>query len=451
MFDEKPNAPLAPGIEPVPEASQPIISEIQSSKKKKKKLFLVIIVLFVIFAVLGGGGAFAYMYWQKLNDPQIIWQDAMSNMEKATTISQNISMNFVYKPNKDYKPTISPDDLFGTSSYFTTEFKVNVIANVNSSQEGEYLATAGDVTISFPTGIEVPLLGQLSISPKINFITKQKDIVFLKIEGIPPIPFLSLDPILNKWIKIDANGLKEKYGVDFQKFETDKDGQGEMNEVIRFYKQNNFLILQRVGLEDKNGEKTHHIKIGIEKKKFALFIKSLIEYAGQKYPQSVSDTKEFDVSLNEALGLMAISGDAWITKEPRNFKDVSFTIALDVPEDEVNKGTVTPGASKQKVGTLTLNISAAYSNFNKPIAISEPADFVLIDDVIGEMSALYQPQPTAPVEGMEKDSDNDGLSDFSEQMYDADPNNPDSDGDGFKDGDEVKNGFNPAGPGKLIK
>jgi hypothetical protein len=48
------------------------------------------------------------------------------------------------------------------------------------------------------------------------------------------------------------------------------------------------------------------------------------------------------------------------------------------------------------------------------------------------------------------DSDNDGLTDWEEiNIYFTDPDNPDTDGDGFLDGDEVKNGYNPNGPGLL--
>lgn len=47
------------------------------------------------------------------------------------------------------------------------------------------------------------------------------------------------------------------------------------------------------------------------------------------------------------------------------------------------------------------------------------------------------------------DLDNDGLSDEEEAFYGTDPQNPDSDGDGYKDGEEVKNGYNPLGAGKL--
>lgn len=47
------------------------------------------------------------------------------------------------------------------------------------------------------------------------------------------------------------------------------------------------------------------------------------------------------------------------------------------------------------------------------------------------------------------DTDEDGLSDFWEEIYETDPENPDTDGDGYSDGDEVANGFDPLGPGKL--
>ncbi len=42
------------------------------------------------------------------------------------------------------------------------------------------------------------------------------------------------------------------------------------------------------------------------------------------------------------------------------------------------------------------------------------------------------------------DSDNDGLSDFKEKnIYFTDPNNSDSDGDGYKDGEEIKYNYSP--------
>lgn len=41
------------------------------------------------------------------------------------------------------------------------------------------------------------------------------------------------------------------------------------------------------------------------------------------------------------------------------------------------------------------------------------------------------------------DTDNDGLTDEQEEIYGTDRINPDTDGDGYLDGEEVENGFNP--------
>ncbi len=50
----------------------------------------------------------------------------------------------------------------------------------------------------------------------------------------------------------------------------------------------------------------------------------------------------------------------------------------------------------------------------------------------------------------EYDADNDGLSDYEEKFtYQTDLKNPDTDGDGYQDGVEVDNGYNPKGEGKL--
>ncbi len=50
------------------------------------------------------------------------------------------------------------------------------------------------------------------------------------------------------------------------------------------------------------------------------------------------------------------------------------------------------------------------------------------------------------------DTDNDGLINASEAVWGTDPNNPDTDGDGFADGEEVENNHNPtvAGPDDVL-
>lgn len=93
-----------------------------------------------------------------------------------------------------------------------------------------------------------------------------------------------------------------------------------------------------------------------------------------------------------------------------------------------------------------------------------------------EVKEVVTPQKVeepAPVEPVDVDSDKDALMDSREKELGTDKNNPDSDfdgltdneevtlwntdpliddtdKDGYKDGDEVGNGYNPAGPGRLF-
>ena len=69
---------------------------------------------------------------------------------------------------------------------------------------------------------------------------------------------------------------------------------------------------------------------------------------------------------------------------------------------------------------------------------------------IKQETSLNQP---VIVEEIAKDSDADGLQDWEEALWKTDPNNPDTDGDGVFDGQEIKENRNPllAGDGKTDK
>ncbi len=52
----------------------------------------------------------------------------------------------------------------------------------------------------------------------------------------------------------------------------------------------------------------------------------------------------------------------------------------------------------------------------------------------------------------EVDTDKDGLTDRDEvKVFKTDPNNADTDGDSYTDGAEVRSGYDPKGPGRLLK
>ncbi len=60
-----------------------------------------------------------------------------------------------------------------------------------------------------------------------------------------------------------------------------------------------------------------------------------------------------------------------------------------------------------------------------------------------ELNFGYSPLNSDPVKLEDNDHDNDGLSDKMELNFHTDLSNPDTDGDGFLDGDEIDRGYNP--------
>jgi hypothetical protein len=91
-------------------------------------------------------------------------------------------------------------------------------------------------------------------------------------------------------------------------------------------------------------------------------------------------------------------------------------------------------------------------NTNNP-EYSYSIEYCLIQDVaIGSAGKNIATNYDVSVKTISKDQDydQDGLMDYEEVMiYNSNPRDNDSDNDGYSDGDEVENGYNPAGPGKL--
>ncbi len=64
-----------------------------------------------------------------------------------------------------------------------------------------------------------------------------------------------------------------------------------------------------------------------------------------------------------------------------------------------------------------------------------------------ELNNGYSPYSGGGAKLIDNDYDNDGLTDKMELRFNSDPTNPDSDGDGYSDGEEIRNGYDPTRPG----
>lgn len=159
---------------------------------------------------------------------------------------------------------------------------------------------------------------------------------------------------------------------------------------------------------------------------------------------SVSPEKKSKIGLITILvivGILVIAGGAfaflYFTKSPildgllnRKIVEVPIVTQEETPvvteepvvEDIITEPTVVEDVTTTPIDETTYGY--AYGEVTEPIVVTEKPDMTL-------------------------DSDNDGLTNAEEEAYGTDMNNPDTDGDTYKDGDEVKNGYDPLGPGKL--
>jgi len=99
------------------------------------------------------------------------------------------------------------------------------------------------------------------------------------------------------------------------------------------------------------------------------------------------------------------------------------------------------------------SVQASSTYFYRIIARNDVGESAPSNEAMVSTPALPPPPPKQePLPPAGLDTDSDGLTDLEEGIFGSDARNPDTDGDGFLDGNEVFNLYNPAGraPAKLL-
>ena len=299
-----------------------------------------------------------------------------------------------------------------------------------------------------------------SVNFDIDFKTKKiDDKLYLLIDfdntkdllgGLVPVPDFG-----DTWLVTD---IKNSYNISLDKTKETKVNT-KFNEFL------DKLINERVFdikdlKKDQNGFRK--IQLNIKANKIDSFILSTINYGADIY-EIVSEVDKNSLTYKnyreeniKNFEKMKSAKPAEWEKMKKALASIDFMILLDEDTKIIHGLELYLNNIVFDSAQASTTIDGSIKYLIKPIEAYQIIKPTNIRE-IGDWQEIFTPtladtNETTPSENNfsnDIDSDQDGLSDLAESLYGTDINNSDSDADGYLDGQEVANGYNPRGEGSL--
>jgi len=395
-----------------------------AAKKRPSRLLLpFFILLFILFSV---GGVFAYINFFGRANYDTILLESVQKVGAAKSHSEKMDISFTFKPELNTKDS-SLSVFVGNE-----EFTVHLIHEADIINEnGKFFS--GSLTVVFPTGINIPLLGSLTVQPKVLYVKPNNDIVYVRFENLPFIPFFNLEKIQDQWVRLSISELEEKYGLTFNKkqsLDTEQFVQGLLN---LYDKHNIFSITNEKGYQ-YNGQDAYNLSLVLNRDGLRSFFQEALSdlkkrediYNNEKIAEYQDDLDKLDQDIDELFKKINFSGKAVITKEDGYLRFIQAVVKT--PVYDIKKQDSVSDADRIKLGDLTIHTSLTLENINAPIFIEEPKEAITLEEFTMRWSESYQLNiPEASMDENElllntinmMDSDGDGIPDIKEDLGDG--------------------------------
>jgi len=271
----------------------------------------------------------------------------------------------------------------------------------------------------------------------------------------------ALQDILGQWYVFDFPSYEElieefRAGA-VQQIEEALDPQARREKIEKYktkalelYRENPFFTITRIGQElEMHSATVHQYVYQINKEQLKAYLLTLPEALYELYEledlegQGIEkldpdDLREFESVIDDMLRYLGtIDISHWIDEDTYHMHKQTLDVVASLEVPEYSEDTI----------PLRVQSTVEHSRFGEDLGITAPENS---KDVIEE----YKEMGFGPV-GSNVSEDNLVISDFDgdgllyahEQYYCTDPNNSDTDGDGYSDGSEVADGYNPNGDG----
>jgi hypothetical protein len=463
-----------PKISPTPIASQttskavsptlverPVLDKIVNSqqltqkKPKNNKLVIILAILFLLILGLGSYWYFAYgqtmlLTRQMVFKIEIPDQKYVSNIDFVMNVKTKSSdsssadsdpLNMFLPGADDFKLAVN-----GTTHVVAKDFEGNAKVSVNSGffnfdNALDYKQIGQDVYFKFNKEFLSDLFGDFGLDVS-EFFNKDRWLTF-NFDEIKKLAESQLDTTISA----------DVYNQDKQ-IEQNK----KMNDYLDQFKLYQiFNIVDTKEIKDTKDGKLKKFQLIAKPTKIddLMIMMSIFNpvYLGNtelKTPQEIKDKISKDFASDKAGDpeqytqvqdlIQKTDFYIWVNEKAKAFQGLSVIWDGDVIDMGNEKVVLT--------GHFNL-LNEAEDGFviNKPeqtITVQQAYDNTMKKMTEKRLETMKQYE-----EQNSKDSDSDGLSDVMESFYGTNALKPDTDGDGFMDGEEVDNGYNPLGPGKL--
>jgi|GEM_PF-5912786 hypothetical protein len=379
------------------------------AKNGKKWIIIAVSVLVIVLAI--AAGAFGYFYYTS-EAPEAIIGQAFINMSELNSVA--------YEASVDISVTVIETDL--------PFVEIGQKQKINLSTAGEFdnaSVPKSQGTLGLTFNGAVASLASGEYGAEFGFVSVDKDVYLQLVDLVFPsliaqmLP-IDLDMIKGQWIGVNASDSPVNVPVSDLNNLTDDD----QTALMEIYKE--YQVLNIVEVTD--GEDMKRFKIKIDGPKLSAAIERVKEVVLEDQtidfpPEAMSYIEKIDISL-------------WVGNSDKMIHQAQVLFNDRIDENDV---------------VLDLNINALikYSRFGESFNIVAPTNVITAEQLV-EMVTTSMMSDVESTDSLEdRDTDNDGISDWLELSLGMDPMELDSDGDGFTDKDEFALGYNPIGEGRL--
>lgn len=436
---EEPNQPLENSDDFLPDESSE--SPVSASSSQKRLIIIIAIVLGVM--LISGGLLFAAGRFFDIEIPFIskLFKKGVSGNTAVQTIAEESPEEVIKKMFSNFKNIKTSQETFDlkiTEENKDGEDKVSNILlggkrdlNIKENPKFDYV-----FTINQPDS-------KVDISLAFRYID---EIVNIKLMEDSQIPFFDLSQLQNQWFYFEKQERENLKDVVADTGQTQsKLNKGYKEKIFEIFKEAKlFKTIQPFQCDAIDSVPVFHYWVTLDAQGFFELMTKLEEvgqnmFRDQNLP--VAFPKERIDEMRKSLEkIKDIPIEVWIEKESYFLRKVLINhFVADITKSDV-------------ISKVDVLLTFELNKINEPVDIRTHRNGESLEPVIQNIFGKWFSQSPLSKNGSneleavdESDDDKDGLTNQEEFFYNTDPQNSDTDGDGYLDGDEIKNGYNPNG------